>query len=124
MAKTEDLVVTIRVDTGEAKKALAQAHRKDIFQAITTEREYQDQKWGGPQHDDTHSAHDWVTYIVKYLGKWQAWPAFSMYDFRRSMVKVAALAVAAIEWADRRIAKDVQGKGDHEDGPGEPKPQE
>jgi hypothetical protein len=112
MAKTEDLVVTIRVDTEEAKKALALAHRKIIFQAIATEREYQDERWGGPQHDDTHSAHDWVAYIVKYLGNWQAWPTFSVYDFRRSMVKVAALAVAAIEWADRKIAKDAQGEGE------------
>ena len=67
-----------------------------IYNDIKAERCYQDLKWGGAEHDDFHNHRDWVTFIVQYLGR-----AAAPEDFRTSMIKVAALAVAAIEWYDR-----------------------
>ncbi len=72
-------------------------NQEKIIEEILAEREYQDHKWGGPEHDDIHSDSDWNSYIIKHLGK-----AFvSQLAFREQMIKVAALAVAAAEWHDR-----------------------
>ena len=69
------------------------------------ERERQDEKWGGPAHDDTHSIREWVSYIVAYLGKAvnreSGWGADSVLA-RKILIKVAALAVAAVESMLRR----------------------
>ena len=77
-----------------------------ILDEVRTERARQDQMWGGPEHDDTHNSHDWITYIVKHLGK--AIPSYvpgtdkwEPRTWRYQMIKVAALAVAAVEWRDR-----------------------
>ena len=65
-------------------------------------------------HDDKHAAYDWVAMIIHYLGK--SVEAFvnevgrsegRMLIFRYNMVKVAALAVAAIEAIDRKIENDL-----------------
>lgn len=69
-----------------------------IVKNILDERDYQDRKWGGERYDDKHNEHDWSAYIVEHLGKAITNP----HTFRTQMVKVAALAVAAIEWVDRR----------------------
>jgi hypothetical protein len=72
----------------------------DVYEAIRQERAAQDARWGGPEHDDQHSNFDWIAYIAKHVGRAVQWP-FDRDAFRRQMVIVAALAVAAIEWADR-----------------------
>lgn len=74
--------------------------RAIIWDEIQLERTRQDVKWGGADHDDQHNWHDWVAYLVRHTGKAVVWP-FDLGTFRRQMVRVAALAVAAIEWADR-----------------------
>jgi hypothetical protein len=66
-----------------------------IYDEIQTERQRQDVKWGGASHDDTHIANDWANYIIDHA------KAACVSDFRTEMIKVAALAVAAIEAADR-----------------------
>lgn len=79
---------------------------EDIFKEISAERKYQDKKWGGPEHDDLNTCNNWVAYITKYSTGW-AWKISppTLVEFRRSMVKVAALAVAAIEAVDRELKK-------------------
>lgn len=72
-----------------------------IFEEIKAERAVQDAKWGGPEHDDQHTNFDWLAYIVKHLGRAVQWP-FDPAIFKRQLVIVAALAVAAIEWTDRK----------------------
>lgn len=72
-----------------------------IYDEIINERAAQDKKWGGPDHDKFHSSHDWISFIVKHLGAAVMYP-WSALTFRKQMVRVAALAVAAIEWCDRR----------------------
>jgi len=80
---------------------LGTERRKVLFQEIEDERNKQDAKWGGPTNDELHSSWDWIAFITKHTGKAVMWP----WDgplFRYQMVRVAALAVAAIEWFDRR----------------------
>ena len=71
-----------------------------VSEAIQAERDRQDRLWGGPKHDDTHSPQDWCLFIIQQTAKasdYRATPG----EFRGRMVKVAALAVAAIESSER-----------------------
>lgn len=89
--------------------------RDQIFTAIEEERAAQDRKWGGPKHDDAHSLMDWIVYLREHVEKsvgppepgFEASPPhlqesedFDVPDlalFNKQMVRVAALAVAALE---------------------------
>jgi hypothetical protein len=71
-----------------------------IYKEIKKERARQDAMWGGPSHDDKHTDRDWTSFIVKYVGAAINWP-FSVAEFRRNMIIVGALSVAAVEWVDR-----------------------
>jgi len=77
----------------------------NILQEIKDERAYQDGRWGGHAHDDQHGPNEWIAFITAYAGKafycCDEHPA-DLLEFRRNMIKVAALAVAAVEWADRK----------------------
>lgn len=75
---------------------------KPVYKDIIAERFAQDRQWGGPDHDDGHHPLDWIPIIDKQLSK-------ILFDTdqiqRRSrFVKVAAIAVAAIESIDRIVA--------------------
>jgi hypothetical protein len=77
-----------------------------MYIAIEEERLYQDKKWGGPKHDDTHDVRDWVAYIINYLARTVNQDADWGRDIRvarRYFVKVAALCVAAVESIDRKV---------------------
>lgn len=80
-----------------------------IWTDILEERKDQDEQHGGPEHDDTNTQYHWVAYIAKQLGpavvdtSTKAGPLCAAYRFRFQMVRVAALAVASIEWVDRVI---------------------
>lgn len=83
--------------------------RADVIALIEKERDYQDGKWGGPEHDGKHHPFDWIVFIQKYLGKAaagvmraanhpelirrKAWKQ----HVREMFVKVAALCVAVLE---------------------------
>ena len=69
----------------------------DIWAEIQEERERQSKNWGGAQHDDQHTPNDWIAFIAYHAGR-----GSYRSNFRTQMVKVAALAVAAIEAWDRR----------------------
>lgn len=68
-----------------------------IFRDVKAERARQDAQWGGPAHDDEHELADWLSYIEQ-----QAGAAYRNDAPRERLVKIAALAVAAIESLDRR----------------------
>lgn len=74
-----------------------------ILEDIRSEREYQVGKWGNG-FDDKNTANDWVTYITMYATAGARMDA-SPEDFRAAMVKVATLAVAALEAIDRNEGK-------------------
>jgi len=74
-----------------------------ILRDITKERRDQDRTWGGPENDDKHTGFDWVALITKQLGR-AVDEAFvgNAPDYVFAMVRVAALAVAAIESVRRQ----------------------
>jgi hypothetical protein len=72
-----------------------------IFKEIAIERERQDRIWGGQDHDAIHTAHDWVAYLTKHVGKSVHWP-WTPERFRQQMVIIGALSVAAVRWCDTR----------------------
>jgi hypothetical protein len=72
--------------------------RDEIYKAIEEERIAQDREHGGPAHDDQHNHHDWIVFVTKHLGRCVTG---GRQQFVKQMVRVAALAVAAVEWASR-----------------------
>jgi hypothetical protein len=82
---------------------------RDVFDEIVRERIVQDEKWGGPTHDDTHTQFDWTRFIREHVDRSVRGQARD--DFRKQMVRVAALAVAAVQSFDRIGKKQmVHGK--------------
>lgn len=91
--------------------------RAAIMAEICAERARQDELFGGPAHDDRHSLEQWIVNLACHLGmaSWDGTPedvcfmtqATRKYDpvrYRRELVRVAAVAVAALEAFDRRAA--------------------
>ena len=80
-----------------------------LLQEILTEREYQKEMWGGPEKDACqNSPADFVLYINKYATSWfkGGLPPHDTEGFRKTMIKVATLAVAAIEAYDYKENHD------------------
>lgn len=71
-----------------------------ILNEVKAERVAQDAQWGGPDHDDEHSAQEFIGFIEAQLRKCERGTGP---DTRERLVKVAALAVAAIQMMDRTI---------------------
>lgn len=73
---------------------------------VTAERQRQDRKWGGPEHDDRKSPNDFVQHIEDYAGWARVMAGMGSFDkYRRRMVQVAALAGAAVEASDRAVSR-------------------
>lgn len=74
-----------------------------IYDEIKLERDRQDKKFGGPEFDDRKTVFDWCQDIFAYL-TWgrQMWRMGSGDKYRRRLLQVAALAVAALESYDRK----------------------
>ena len=70
-----------------------------VLDEIKSEREHQDEIWGGPEHDDRHPLYKWFSFIGKRF--WQLGKG-SLPQTRRLFIEIAALAVAAIESLDRK----------------------
>lgn len=73
--------------------------REEVFKLISEEREYQKKKYGGRYDDSKWTAEQWTTFILEYLPN-QKNPVplrHTEYDIRTQLIKVAALAVAALE---------------------------
>lgn len=65
---------------------------------IATERGRQDEQWGGPTHDDTHQATAWCDFIENQIRHVR-----NHEQQRQRFVKIAALAVAAVQSHDRLV---------------------
>ena len=84
-----------------------------VYDEILKERTYQDQKWGHVADDTLNTPWMWASYIANYATKWMAGTFLPLGKnttdaFRTAMIKVAALAVAAVESVDRQ--RETQGK--------------
>jgi hypothetical protein len=87
---------------------LPDARTEAVLSEVADERDYQRSLW--PQgYDMLNRPNDWGSYIIQYLGA-----ALTPYTrvtpgenaaatFRQKMLKVAALAVAAIEACDKHV---------------------
>ena len=75
-----------------------------IYNEIKAERVRQDLKWGGEHWDDGKMVEDWVDDIIAYT-TWakQMWRARLSEKYRKRMMQVAALAVAACQSYDRQM---------------------
>ena len=69
-----------------------------IWEEILRERKRQDEQWGGPDHDDRHFQEDWCEFICDFANADRG----PILGFRGRMVRVAALAIAAIQSQDRK----------------------
>jgi predicted RNA-binding Zn ribbon-like protein len=87
-----------------------------VLDEIRDERDYQDTRWG-TEFDDKNDLDNWVRYIITYAARasnFQAPPS----QQRRDLVKVAAIAVAAVQAFDRnggfppRHYEDIVAKDD------------
>jgi len=76
--------------------------RTRIYEALQAERERQDKKWGGPEHDDEHTVDDWSLFIRE---RTDALTSSNAPAVRRALIEIAALAVAAIESIDRKAGR-------------------
>lgn len=74
--------------------------REDVIQQINDERAAQDEQWGGADHDFQHYEADWLSFIRRQMAKAEFGGDAGVIggaDFNERLVKIAALAVAALE---------------------------
>jgi hypothetical protein len=100
--------------------------RTEILNEIDAERDYQIGRWGNNADDELNEPNDFVAYMNAYATKW--FPGgFAPYTpetvdaFRKSMIKTAAIAVAAVESIDRQ--REEAGHTFYEAGLRGPKPE-
>jgi hypothetical protein len=85
--------------------------RQEIYKEIEAERAYQDTRWGTSTDDAKNNPFNWVSYVASYSTKWMKgeFPPFTKTTvdaFRVSMIKTAAIAIAAVESLDRQRAAE------------------
>jgi len=94
----EELARERAVNPAPAEGALP--FRCSVYQEILAERILQDQQWGGSTHDDNHRPDEWCLYIDKQ--RRLARDADDPRAYESRLIKIAALAVAAIQ-SSRRL---------------------
>jgi hypothetical protein len=75
--------------------------RTQVYVAIDAERDHQDKKWGGPDHDATHEVESWITYMRVYLRRAEEAMMgvnFSKAEAMANVRKITALGVACMEY--------------------------
>jgi hypothetical protein len=73
-----------------------------IYSEIEEERTRQDEKWGGPAHDDSHSPGDWRWLVGQRMGRaYTEYAQGAIAAHRKRLIEAAALVVAALESFDR-----------------------
>jgi len=90
----------------DGKYAVAPSALTDLFAAVVAERTRQDVKFGGAQADDARkNEENWCNDIEAYV-VWarQMHRMGSPDKYRRRMMQIAALAIAACESFDRKAA--------------------
>lgn len=72
---------------------------------VSKERVYQDAKWGGPEHDDQYTAEEFLRLVEKYAISARVLSSMdSPEKARHRLIRVAALAIAAVESIDRKTS--------------------
>lgn len=83
----------------------------ELIDELKAEREYQVNKWGVKADDSLNTPWMWAAYIGQYATKWMRGTFLPLKpdvtdEFRNCMLKVATLAIAAIESIDRQRATE------------------
>lgn len=83
----------------------------DIYAEIRAEREHQQARWGNKADDTVNTPEDYIAFIAHHSTRWfpgtfRPHSTESVNAFRKQMIKVAALAVAAAESVDRQRQLD------------------
>lgn len=77
-----------------------------VFDQIRQERARQDRQWGGDDHDDEHNPGDWLNFIDEHRARARkavmSRANRSDEEYRKQLVEIAALAVAATQAYDRK----------------------
>lgn len=78
-----------------------------VYADILQERRAQDAQWGGGVHDDSHDLTDWPKFIARFTRLAADSVSLSVekpehIEFEKRMIKIAALAVAAIQSSRRQ----------------------
>lgn len=76
-----------------------------VIAQVIQERKNQDRQWGGQVNDDKNGRNDWEFYIERQLSMLEREQGQGV---RQRFIKIAALAVAAVESLDRK-ANENQG---------------
>lgn len=79
--------------------------REQVYEMIDKERDYQDEKWGGKEHDKNNSVGDFIIYMDVYLkkAKEQYTSATIINGPVNELRKVIALGVACFEQLDDEL---------------------
>ena len=82
-----------------------------VYEEIQEEREYQNQKWGTEVDDSKNTPWMWAAYIGQYATRWTVGSFLPIKrdvtnDLRTCMIKVASIAIAAVESIDRQREKN------------------
>jgi ribosomal protein L37AE/L43A len=107
-AHSEVLQAQVKSLQQSAKDALGEEAAMliiDPWRDIAEERRNQDVQWGGPGHDDEQSYLDWTGYIYRQLCMARdimTSRGGDVVGYRSRLVKMGALAIAAIESIDRQ----------------------
>lgn len=85
----------------------------NILKEIANEREYQVKVWGEEADLKVNTPMDFVGYIAFHSSRWfdggfRPYPRETLQSFRKQMVKVAALALAAIQHADAILENKIE----------------
>jgi hypothetical protein len=77
-------------------------NRKDVYAIIDSERDYQDSKWGGRNHDQIHEIEAWIMYMEHYIARAKAVLSTEPYTTANikamdELRKAIALGVACME---------------------------
>jgi hypothetical protein len=74
-----------------------------VVNEVSSERKRQDDEWGGTEHDDQHDTRDWTGFLLDQCYRTdKAAMRGDLSEYRERLVKVAALAIAAVESFDRK----------------------
>ena len=85
-----------------------------VLSDISRERRRQDQKWGGPAHDDQFPPQFWTQLIQDYAGWARVMAGMGSSDkYRNRLVQIAALAVAAVDVEDRTAFRRCNQENTH-----------
>lgn len=79
----------------------------NLIRELDAEHEYQKKKWGTSGDDSKNTPWMWASYISQYATKWMVGEFLPIgrtttESFRTCMVKVATIAISAIESIDRQ----------------------